>query len=188
MTSSDSTAPRGLPGRLMMMDFPRIPAAPRESTARGVFCAPAARICSGNPGIIRSTTAAVASGRHVARAESRPAGGKDHVRVVRIRGFFEKQLRLRRDRRRARRTKQFSSRVRGSAQSPRARTSSDFPAATESLMVRTETRMKLRGWLAFGGFDVFGDRRRAGFRPSGAGLPSAGPWSCGKSSRASARN
>jgi len=46
-----------------MIVVPRIPAAARDKIARRVFCIPAARICSGNPGIARSITASVASGR-----------------------------------------------------------------------------------------------------------------------------
>jgi len=60
--SRDSTAPFGLPGRLMMMLAPRIPATARDMMARGVFFMPSARICSANPGIRRSATAIVASG------------------------------------------------------------------------------------------------------------------------------
>lgn len=62
MASSDSTAPRGLPGRLMMMVVARIPATARDKIARGVFFDPSERMCSPKPGINLSTIAMVASG------------------------------------------------------------------------------------------------------------------------------
>jgi len=49
-------------GRFTTIVFPRMPATLRESSARRVFSAPAARMCSGSPGMSRSRIAAVASG------------------------------------------------------------------------------------------------------------------------------
>ena len=52
----------GLPGKLKIRQEPRIPAVWRERIAVGVYCNEMERICSPNPGIIRSTTRSVASG------------------------------------------------------------------------------------------------------------------------------
>jgi len=62
MLSSDSQAPRGLPGRFTMSLSFLAPTIPRESAARGVFFIPSARIIWARPGISLSTTARVASG------------------------------------------------------------------------------------------------------------------------------
>jgi len=59
---SDSTAPRGEPGRLTINTLPRVPATARESAASGVAARPARRMTSARPGISRSMTARVASG------------------------------------------------------------------------------------------------------------------------------
>ena len=61
MLSSDSLAPRGLPGRFTISLSFLAPTSPRESAARGVFFIPSARISSARPGISFSTTARVAS-------------------------------------------------------------------------------------------------------------------------------
>src|SRR5690348_14114006 len=62
IASNDSTAPRGLPGKLMIRHSPRIPQIARESAALRVFCRPVCRINSANPGIWRVTIVDVASG------------------------------------------------------------------------------------------------------------------------------
>jgi len=62
MLSSDSQAPRGLPGKLTISLSFLAPTIPRESAARGVFFTPSARINWARPGISLSTTARVASG------------------------------------------------------------------------------------------------------------------------------
>src|SRR5712692_4592980 len=62
MASSESTAPRGLPGRLMSRVFSCTPATARESTARGVFLRPTSRMSSAKPGSSLVQTAEVASG------------------------------------------------------------------------------------------------------------------------------
>src|SRR5271156_4499832 len=155
ITSSDSTAPFGLPGRLMMIAFPRIPAAPRESTARGVFCAPAARICSGNPGIMRSTTEAVASG--VTSRGPRPVPPVVRITSASLESaasFRKSSIAARSSARTAEETILHpSSRQRAITDGPEW--SSDVPAATESLIVRTDTRMNSRGPRALRGLDVF---------------------------------
>jgi hypothetical protein len=62
MLSSDSRAPRGLPGRLTRSLPFRTPTTPRESAALGVFFTPSMRISSASPGTSFSITARVASG------------------------------------------------------------------------------------------------------------------------------
>jgi len=62
MLSSDSQAPRGLPGRFTTSLSFLAPTTPRESAAIGVFFIPSARMSSARPGIFFSTTARVASG------------------------------------------------------------------------------------------------------------------------------
>ena len=56
------SAPRRLPGRLMMSVAPLRPATPRESQAKGLACAPRERMASASPGASRSMTRRVASG------------------------------------------------------------------------------------------------------------------------------
>ena len=60
--SSDSTAPRGLPGKLTISARPRTPATPRDSAARGFFFRPYSRITSGIPGSNFWQASVVASG------------------------------------------------------------------------------------------------------------------------------
>jgi len=62
MLSSDSRAPRGLPGRFTIRVFFRTPATTRDNAARGVLFTPAARINSPSPGTSVSITDRVASG------------------------------------------------------------------------------------------------------------------------------
>jgi hypothetical protein len=152
MTSKDSTAPAGLPGRLMMIVVPRMPAVPRDKIARGVFAAPAARMRSGKPGITRSRTAVVASG-----VMSR--GPKPVPPVVKMRSTAsESAVSLRNAwmaawssaRTAEETTSQPSCRQRDKTDVPER--SSDRPAETESLIVKIETRMERR---SAGRFDPF---------------------------------
>src|SRR5882762_635303 len=62
IASSDSTAPLGLPGKFTMSVLVRTAAVPRESAAVGVCSMPLRRISSESPGTIRSATAWVDSG------------------------------------------------------------------------------------------------------------------------------
>src|SRR2546421_1545780 len=62
MYSRHSLTALGLPGRLMIRVWPRVPATPRESMPKGVCCRLMARIASAIPGASRSMTAFVASG------------------------------------------------------------------------------------------------------------------------------
>ncbi len=59
---SDVTAPAGAPGRFTISERPRVPATPRERTAKGVSRRPSARMRSGSPSSRRSQTRRVASG------------------------------------------------------------------------------------------------------------------------------
>jgi hypothetical protein len=141
MASRDSTAPRGLPGRLIMIVVARIPATARDKIARGVFFAPSERMCSPKPGMSLSTTAIVASG-----VTSR--GPTPVPPVVRITSaslasaVFSRSVAI--AARSSGKTCEDTTCQRRSLQ--RAMTagpeqSSDFPLLTESLIVTTATRM-----------------------------------------------
>src|SRR5216684_6223023 len=60
--SSDSAAPLGLPGTLMISVCPRTPAIERDRAAIGVLAAPARLIASPRPGTSKSITDDVACG------------------------------------------------------------------------------------------------------------------------------
>lgn len=62
IASRDSTAPLGLPGRLITIVLCRRMATPRERMAVGVLSTPLRRISSARPGMTRSATSRVASG------------------------------------------------------------------------------------------------------------------------------
>jgi len=141
MASSDSTAPRGLPGRLIMIVVARIPATARDKIARGVFFDPAKRMCSPKPGISRSTTARVASGvtsrgptpvPPVVRITSASLASAVFLSSVTIAARSS-------GKRCEDATCQPSSLQRAMTAGPER--SSDFPLLTESLIVTTATRM-----------------------------------------------
>src|SRR5467141_3579856 len=140
--SSDSTAPLGLPGKFTMSVFVRTAAVPRESTAVGVCSRPLRRISSEIPGTIRSATACVASGvlsrgpipvpPVVKRTSTRPesASSRNCSRI-----FAGSS-----DTRNAEVTSQPSPRQNATTAGPDK--SSRSPLVTESLMVRTATRIR----------------------------------------------
>src|SRR6266850_2606559 len=140
--SSDSTAPLGLPGKFTMSVFVRTAAVPRESTAVGVCSRPLRRISSEIPGTIRSATACVDSGvlsrgpipvpPVVKRTSTRPesASSRNCSRI-----FAGSS-----DTRNAEVTSQPSPRQNATTAGPDK--SSRSPLVTESLMVRTATRIR----------------------------------------------
>jgi hypothetical protein len=156
IASSESTAPRGLPGRFTMMVLPRIAATARERIARDVFFKPSARICSANPGINRSAIAMVASG--VTSRGPTPVPPVVSIKSASFESaaFFRcAEMPSRSSGRTAASTIcQPSSRHRPATAGPEL--SSYFWLATESLTVRMETRMAWRiCGLTFGYFGVF---------------------------------
>src|SRR5467141_3968203 len=142
IASRDSTAPLGLPGRLTISVLLLTAAVPRESTAVGVCSRPLRRISSEIPGTIRSATAWVASGvlsrgpipvpPVVKRTSTRPesASSRNCSRI-----FAGSS-----DTRNAEVTSQPSPRQNATTAGPDK--SSRSPLVTESLIVRTATRIR----------------------------------------------
>ena len=165
--SRDSDAPLGLPGRLTIIAFARTAAVPRDSAAVGVFSVPFRRISSAIPGITRSATPCVASG-----VLSR--GPIPVPPVVRIKSIRPESAHSRNCWRIVAASSETHSeevtshpRPRQAATTAGPDTSSRSPRATESLMVRTATR--IRQVIAW-------EPRPGWLRPSAASLPSAGRW------------
>jgi len=160
--SSDSTAPLGLPGRFKISDRWRTTATPRESMAAGVTSAPFRRISSASPGITFSPISRVASG-----VLSR--GPSPVPPVLRTKSTVRESASFRKFNRTcsgssehfcAETISQPSSRQRWTTAGPERSTRS--PLATESLMVRTATRIMAASWKA---------PRHGSPHPSGASLP-----------------
>src|SRR5580692_1515215 len=145
IASSDSTAPFGLPGKLIINALRRTTATPRESSAVGVFSAPRRRISSANPGITRSPTSIVASGV-LSRGPS-PVPPVVKSKLMRLESTMVRSW-LRTpagssEQRKAEVTSQPSSLQRAASAGPER--SSRSPRVTESLMVRMATRIGLVG-------------------------------------------
>jgi len=141
MASSDSTAPRGLPGKLTISVVPRTPATARERSARGFFARPLSRIRSPIPGSSLLQTREVASG-----VTSRgPIPVPPVVRISSTRPLFVSLLNSDSIAGRRSATTCVETTSQPNAEH-RSRTAGPEPSArsprdTESLMVRMATRM-----------------------------------------------